>query len=372
MSDTTRLIGQLKAWIESPSGFRALDGFVQTNLNRLTAGGSSALFSLQSEQHNFNRDDTKGNVEELRQEFVAFFMDEIERRLQRQPVLASHLQKGNFRFFLDHVWDRFVWQLQEKAREKKKNPRGYLFRRFREILSAHPEILTEQDVSNRLYFCCDTSVKQFKSAKENSLANETYLDWPLPSSAIPIDGEADIRISSRWVLNTARLFSQCAVSRGHPPWLAVFELVRYLAVVHPWLNRPGFSSAGRDRDGRLPEVQEAFSLQSQGPEQHVQKLRQAESIESLAVQLVLSWNRQQCCVYIWRLEEPPMTFAEIAGELDLTGHNQAYRIYQKTKKSLFTFCRQWPGPPANELGEDVAIVFLEKVREQAKNICPRP
>jgi hypothetical protein len=100
MSDTTRLIGQLKAWIESPSGFRALDGFVQTNLNRLTAGGSSALFSLQSEQHNFNRDDTKGNVEELRQEFVAFFMDEIERRLQRQPVLASHLQKGNFRFFL--------------------------------------------------------------------------------------------------------------------------------------------------------------------------------------------------------------------------------------------------------------------------------
>ena len=365
----------LRRWLGSQQGYDAISLFTgkkvaDTRYERILSTTASVHIP-----HDRRMSDRHQVAEEIAHDFISFLLSECDGHIQKQPAIIQTLRNGHYRLFLDLIWNRFIWRLQEKARNKNENPIGYLYRRFRETINSEPEFLSHPDKSGMLYF----TLRRFEGTPVladppmNSLTNETYQDWPSPPEKLGASSGEDIRVNRTWLVSTALFFwTHANASDRSTFWFAVKEIVRYLGTALPWLRNPETVSAFREDDAQEASLIDSIPATTEDMESRVERLRQIQSLNTLAIQLVQTWSREECCVFAWRIQDTPHSFAKIAVSLSLKDHNQAYNLFIRARNSIKNFCSNWPGPPLDEMEEDVAEYFLESVRVQAKNICSGP
>lgn len=362
----------LRDWLKTASGYEFVRTFVKFRIAPTRAGD---LSSIASSLHLDKTASVDEFTEEISPDFLLFILSYAKTKLAGQPLLVAQLHAGKYRYFLELLWQRYVWYAKDKGRLKQENPRGYVYRRFREIVGTEKVFSTCLSSNGQLFYRAGKAEETGAPEAENVLADESYNDYPMVPESLQLDEKGDFRLTGKWLISTAGFFYSL-VKEKYPRqhYIAVSELVRYLATVMPWLNRPTRQVAGNDLDSDVENANrtgdmEQFAAQVEDDATRLDRLRQTRTICPLVDQIVACWDRIECCIFAWRLQDIPLTYESIAEKLSLQSHNQAYSLFEKTKRSLKRFCDSWPGPPLHELAPGVAEVFVNKVRQQAKNKC---
>ncbi len=343
----------IRGWLSSVEGHARLQAFCATRLRYIEEGGYS-LRGLAPSEHS-----AEGG--ELAQEFALYLLDRVDDR-ERCPELARMVDTGNYRGFLNLTWAGFVNNLAERDRSRRYNPRGYLYRRFREFFKGTEHFSSMRSADGCLWFGAPGQGTGTITASISSCSDD-WGSWPVLPTAPGVTADGQLTVSSVWLEETAGHFLNVALERcpGNG-WFAVRDLVAYIAALHPWLGNP--STVELD-----PESPDGDDVSR---EQGFEARRQIKMIGPLARQLVAGWERLESCVFAWRLEEPPRTLQDIARLLGLPDHNRVYSIYQKTLRDIKSFSSSWPGPPLADLEPEVAAAFLDRVVVFAKKRCDRP
>lgn len=374
MNQADEAIALVRRWLSSSQSYDLIRTFSKKKLysERSLNKGSPTWADRQSQSDlQFN---SHVGLDDLTHDFLAFLLQESEKILPRQPYLVQAVLTGKFVLFLDLLWKRHKWRIQEKARNKTERPLGHLYRRFREVLRNDELFLVARSSGGDLFY----TLKQFEKQAFESTPEKTepvqmnFSDWPVPPfSANQLPNE-DARITKKWLSSLAYFFWQQA-HVCHPAtwWFAANELVRYLGFSYPWLADPLIISVFSEGPGG-EAILASIAADDENVEAALERKKQVQSISVIALQLVLTWSKDECCVFSWRVMDHPRTFEDIAKALSLGSHNKAYAIFDKTKKSIRAFCASWPGPPLQDMSEEISILFVEILGKEAKKICGRP
>jgi hypothetical protein len=113
-----------RQWLESPETYTFLVRFVEIKSRCDSRAGSVG----------------GSESEDLCQEFVLFVLDSFLGLSMLSAELMFLIRSAQFRRILELAWGRFIWHRLERARSKAHNPRGYLYRRLREILRRNKQL----------------------------------------------------------------------------------------------------------------------------------------------------------------------------------------------------------------------------------------
>ena len=349
----------IRDWLGTVDGYDYLQRFVGKvmQFDRAVRAGEGAgpdgLAGLSHEERTIA-------VQDLTHDFLLYLLDTFLPGAGKNPDLLNLLVIGQYRRLLELAWGRFTWHHKEQARKKALNPRGYLYRRLRQLLAADSRFTIIEDRRGlRCYLPARKTSGRSDDIQEypDSLETGGYTSWPAPPAPRGQKPEAYL-FSSVWLLATAQLFYREAVSRVDGPLaVPIRELSRYLADHHPWLNTPRQES--KDQDDWLDTLVDP----RENTEERVHHITAMRSMGGLAVQLAATWTEEQCRVFVLHLDEPQPTFREIADRLGYVDHNRPYALLQQTKKSLQRFIGTWPGPPLSELSREVAETFVEELKQ---------
>ncbi len=352
MTLADRAIEHLKQWLASEEGYTYLNHFVRKNG---AAPSFSSILSSVYHQQNHSRDQAEYQ-QEISHDFLVFLLETALPELHRHPTLVHGVLAGQIRSMLEFTWTRFCWRLQDRTRSKDANPWGYLYRRARETMKKSPQIATHRQTKNILLYC----PVQHSTAAQTPAAMpaDSYSDWPPPPR--PGNEHPEEYLFTTGFLTQAALFfwQEAARRLQTRPLVPVRELVRYLATHHPWVNRP--------RQTDTPPPEDGTPDSAERPEERLDRLTSLRSISAMAARFVATLERENCAVLVATMEDPPLTYREIADQLGLPDHNRPYRIQQKNIRLMKKFCSCWPGPPLAELPEEIGLAFLEAVKMQAK------
>ena len=352
-SSSDQFLLMFRQWLETPETYAYLVRFVEKKSRQ-----DDNTASLRANE-----------PEDLCQEYLVYVLDRFLVGTRLSADLLLLIRTAQYRRVLELAWRRFTWHYLEIARNKQHNPRGYLYRRLREILQHNKQRF--KVIQNRQkYFCYSPASLSAEllcpfppPAGENPRG---YAHWPTPP---PVAGQTPEQylFSSTWLLDVADFFWQQAQQQHRETVeVPIRELCRYLADHYPWLNNP-LREEGKDRD-----LIEQLADGRETPEEQLCRTNALQSVGPLAAQLVATWPLEQHRVFALRLSDPPTNLEEIAAHLGLADHNRVYAQYQKAVQSLKRFTGNWPGLPLSELPEEVAETFIEEIKRLCKNSlqCP--
>ncbi len=291
-------------------------------------------------------------ADEIAHDFYIFLAENFIPKLLEHPELISLVENNNLRKFFEYARKKFLWQWQEKSRSKEHNPAGYLYRRLRETISTSSHFISGKGVNNAFLFKLKKD-NQSEELIQTFLAEESMSSWPILPESKVIKSEKDI-FKQKYLHLAALFFWNESCRKVAIQSLAVRDLQRYLLSIHPWLLKPSPTLLEDDCDIAF------VNNVGQDTRTHL------ESMAVLAEQLVTGWSKDQCAVFLMRLEEPPVKLNEIAVQLGLANHNDVHRLFTKCKSSLISFSSNWPGPPLSELPEECAELYLEQIKIFAK------
>ena len=348
-----QLVSIFRRWLETSETYAFLARFVHAK-------------SRSEESAGIIRAD---DPEDLCHEFLLFLVDSYLDAAKLSPEQILLIRSAQYRRVLELAWGRFIWHRREIARSKNHNPRGYLYRRLREILQHNPgRFVVIRNRRDYLYYYPTRSVAEhvrpnIGSEEEHSTGYAQFLPPP------PATGQTAEKylFSEKWLLGTADFFwHQAMQDETEPLALPIRALCRYLADHHPWLNKP------QRQEGTEWDCVDQLVDERETPEEHLQRINGLQSVVSLAAQLIATWPAEQRQVFVLRLADPPVQYEAIAERLGLANHNRAYALQQKALHSLQRFIGNWPGVPLSELPEEVALSFIEEMKRLCKNslFCP--
>lgn len=291
-------------------------------------------------------------IDEIAHDFYIFLAENFIPNLPENPEMVYLVESNNMRKFFEYARKKFLWLWQEKSRSKEHNPAGYLYRRLRETISGSSQFLSGKGTNNAFLFKLKEDTQGAKLI-QTYLAEESFSTWPVPPESRGVKTEKEI-YRQKYLHQMALFFWKEACSKITVQALAVRDLQRYLLSIHAWLFNP--SMALLEDDYGLPAEHNA------DPDIRLH----IESIFLQAEQLVSSWTKEQCAVFLMRLDEPPVKLEVIADQLNFYDHNVVHRIFTTCTNSIITFSSNWPGPPLAELPEECAEVFIEKIKICAK------
>ena len=357
-----------RRWLASTEGYTYLLAYVKTKLASSRALKDLGTSSL-SVSGRYDDSQSESAQSNLAHDFVEYLLADSMRHLAENPVLLANLVSNRIRFCLDRLWNRYEWKWREERRNRQSNPLGYLYRRFREVLTGDPSFSTQQDSAGYLYYSCHP-VNEGLGLATSAPTDETFSDWPAPRRPPTNIPEQNISAPAGWLKETAIFFWEEAQLRHYPGLLAVRDLVRYLGSAFPWLRNPQTTLLPAEIGDGSPV--HLLVDERETPAEKIERNDDLASIAALAAQLVATWSETTCCTMLWRLQAPPATYKLIAQQLNLKSHNEAFALYKDAEKKMRLFCHSWPGPPIDELTEEVAICFVEKVKIETKKRCRRP
>ncbi len=218
---------RLRDLLQTETGLRAARALVRKELRRhvLDGGFERSL----SRRHG---DDPGGAADELVQDFLLFVFDEFLPALPAHPDFVAALLQGRGETVLRMAVRRFFWRRQDAFRTKEADPRAYLHRRIRDIVTGGDAFVTRKQGGNLFFTLADLAERMDGGA---SFPPRQYAGWPPPAS---LDGAADRVFSARYLAEAAGFFCREAVQRDIYAWVPVREVVRYLATHIPGLDRP--------------------------------------------------------------------------------------------------------------------------------------
>nr|WP_320012203.1 hypothetical protein [uncultured Desulfobulbus sp.] len=308
------------------------------------------------------------DTEDLCQDFTLFLLERFLAPDRMQTDLLALIQNGQFRRILDLAWGRFSWMQRDLERNKELNPRGYLYRRLREVLRQHEDrfSVTISAQGYPLYAPVQHKNDDLPFFAAMDQYPTSFNQWQ-PPRALGDRPAQDYVFNEQWLLGAADEFwHQVMRETGVPSRIAVRDLCRYLACHYPWLNRPVFE---QEPEGRALDTPGGVR---HAPEEQLLLNTGLRSIAPLAEQLVATWSSTQQQVFALRLADPPVTLKEVASRIGLSDHNKAHALYQKAVQSLRNFSSNWPGSPLSDLPEEVAQTFIEEVHRLCKKSLPCP
>lgn len=373
MTDNNAVFGLLRKWLSSEQGYEVIQTFTRNRLLVFRNTGISGTVGVQSDSLS-GRGGREHENDEIAHEFIVFILADIANQPERRLDLVQTFMAGKYRLFLDLCWNRFLWEIKDKARGRRQNPLGYLYRRFRETVGKNPSFLDFRDNGGLLYYTLKQSEvdSQRSLPSQNVLAGEGYHGWSSPPQQLELDRNNEIRVTTKWLTETASFFWKQA--RNNFPgscWFAVKEIVRYTGTMFPWLQNPQLMSAdGKAENGFL--LIETVEAITEDIADCLDKREQIQSIALLTTQFILTLTRADCCMLVWRLQPSPLSYESISEQLGLKSHNEAYSKFEKIKKSLKNFCSNWPGPPIEDLSKEVGEYFIDCLVNEAKKICSGP
>lgn len=353
MKPAQEAVRALKSWLETEAGF----GYVQ-QLAGCYARDSLREGSLATYLGNRFSSDPVELRDEIAQEFLEFLLQSFLPQLSSRPDQAGMILNGRVSKVLSFALKQFSWRLKDLARQKDINPRAYLYRRIREILDHDKDFVVHKDAYNNLAYspaACTDELREDPAI----FSTLDYACRPVPPA---LDKGRDSLFTAKYLSTAALAFWQETARQPAGSYtIPVRELVRYLAVHYPWINRtqPDSLSNALDLPGDMKMAEEQFD-----------RIAALGSISVLAAQFAMGMDEQSSKILFWTLDDPPVSFKEIARRLALPDHNRPYRIHQKTIAAMKKFTGTWPGPPLDELPEDVGLAFIEAVQEICKkSVC---
>jgi len=346
MSDHTHTAIQehLLAWVGSEDGYSFLLSLSSRIMREVKKNGALAVMWPFS--------DESYAVDEMAHDFYLFLAGTFFPNLNKTPDLLFLAENNETRKLFEYARKKFLWSLQEKSRNKAVNPAGYLYRRLRETVSASSSFICGKGVNNAFLFR-PVSGENTEELVQTSLSEENLSAWPVFPESSGVSEMKEV-CKSMYLHDAALFFWDEANRRTAVQALAVRDLQRYLLSIHPWLHTPS--------ETLLREETEVVSRTDPDPDIRLH----TASLSFLAEQLIGSWRKEQCAVFLLRLEEPPVKLKDIAVQLGLANHNTVHRLFAACMDSIIMFSSNWPGPPLAELPEECAEIFLEQVKRCAK------
>ncbi|WP_456386759.1 hypothetical protein [Desulfolithobacter sp.] len=340
----------LEQWLASPGGYRELQQTV-LRLTRLSPP-TGMDHVLPRPEANSSEQDVK---EDLAQDFALFLVQDFIPLLDGNLDLAHGILTGRTGPVLRYAWNRFCWRRQDRSRTKKNDTRSYLHRKCRDAIGKDKRFSVRKHKKNFLLYC--PAGKAANAAETDCAARDGYGDWPAPPAGK--GRPKDYLFKEAFLADSALFFWEEAVQRlGTVFFLPVRELTRYLAHHHRWVNLP-------QRDTK-PAEEHSLSADITGMEEHLDRRLALESIDTLAADFISGLSTMSCQIFLWSLEEPPVTYSKMASRLGLPDHNHTYRLHRKVLKAMKKFCSSWPGPPLHDLPEEVGLFFIEAAQKEAK------
>ncbi|WP_457577157.1 hypothetical protein [Desulfomarina sp.] len=346
---------ELAAWLNGDEGYKYLKFIAGSLLKEVKNSGP--LTTIWPYHLPADNSETKNLKEEIAHDFYLFFMDHFLPQLEQHPDQIYLIETGNFTKLFYLAKNKFLWQLGEKARSKKANPAGYLYRRLRQTLSLDSLFETKSTKNNGFIYRIPTD-SQSKTDVTTIFSNEDFTSWPLlPTETEKPDKEI---FTARFLKNSARIFWAEATRRADVSFLALNDLCKYILFNHPWLLAP--------RETKQP-VATGSKIDS---ESELDAANFLKSIKIVAAQLVETWSREQRKIFCLRLQDPPVGLKKIADLIGANDHNRVHRQFSFCKKSLLEFTQNWPGPPLSELPATCGEIFIDKIIEECKKTTKSP
>jgi hypothetical protein len=305
-------------------------------------------------------------LDDITHDFLAFLLDTCAGLLETQPGMAQDVLTGRLHHVVRDGWHRFSGQWREKARSKEDNPRGYLYRRAREVLGQHADFRTRKHKAGWIAYAPAAAIPETNEYWAGDGC--AYSDWPpadMEKGAVP---EKEIFTAEFLAPAAMNFHTRACETLGRKCWVPVRELVAFLAVHSPWLNVPVETPLTSD-DGPDAII---MNSDREDMESRLDRISRLSSVATLAGQLVTAFSPEECRVFVLKFDQPSLTYREMGEQLGYLDHNRAYRIYGRTKTRIKRFCAEWPGPPPEELADDVQQFFLQAVRDACKKrtACP--
>jgi len=324
----------LKSWLNTEEGF--------DYIRQLTAHYSRACLqdsTLTTYLDNRFSCDPVELRQEIAQEFLEFLVASFLSQLDHRPDQVAMILSDQVSKVLRFALNQFSWKLKDLARQNKR------------ILT--PGLTSIGESGKSL-----TTIKTFFSTRIRRI----FCPILLLTAAMNF---VRIRLFLQaWIIRIY-LYRRHWTKEGIPclppnilPRPLSFSSRKQADIFHPWINRnhPDTLENAPDRSENIKTAEEQFD-----------QITALDSIAALAVQFSLGLDEQSCRIFVWRLDDPPVSLEEIARRLDMANHNRVYRIHEKTIAALKKFTSSWPGPPLEELPEDVGLAFIEAI----KNICEK-
>lgn len=348
MTSAEKAISALTDWLGQETGFSHVRQLVYRYAGTRIRQGALGVYLT----HRFGPS-SEELLDETAQEFLQFLLQDFLPKLKSHPDQVNAILNGQAGKVVRFALERFFWRLQDAARKKDNNPRAYLHRRIRDVLGQDERFILHKDKQNTLSF--SAAPCNHKPGKEpNPWPAVEYGRWRTP----PAIESRDTVFTTKYLSEAALFFLQEAC-RHLPAGTAIpiREMVRYLAVHFPWLNRLHAESFTED----LTSASESKTM-----EERFSRIAALDSISALAVHFSLNMDETSKKIFYLALGDPPLSFREIAERLELPNHNHPYRIHRKTIDALKNFTSTWPGPPLSELPEEIGPAFLEELRKICK------
>lgn len=358
----TESVTAFRAWLDSEQGCGYLFRTAGAIFREAQRHGSLATVLPYNLQTSASPAEKKEIQEEIAHDFLVFILSDIVPSLDQKADLVMALVSGRVQQVIHSGWLSFLNKWRDKARDKEANPRGYLYRRVRDIVS-HDARFAMQKMNERF--------PAFRPAPPPPGPTSfwqghdvDFVSWPAPVMTGTRTPEKEIY--SGKFLGAAALFffRQAASDNPGAVYVTIRDFVNYLVAHFPWLNLPLRQDPLPEFDD--PELGTGNVAAKQDMEERIDRMNALSSISVLAEQLVSNMPVEECVVMAMKLEQPRITFREIAERLHYPDHNRAYRLYHRAMASCRRFCENWPGPPLSELHEEVREAFMNEFLDRCK------
>jgi hypothetical protein len=191
MSAGEEAVALLREWLKTENGYTYVQTFVRYKISGSWQAGQ--LAQIAAALHLDTAESPGEYLPEISHDFLLFILLFAETKLAGQPVLTAQLFSGKYRYLLDTLWIRYLWNIKDKSRIKTDNPRGYLYRRFREIVSSEAEFSTCCSGTGQLFYRVGAEQAGVATEAEavNILSADTYGDYPRLSDPLHPDKNGD-------------------------------------------------------------------------------------------------------------------------------------------------------------------------------------
>ena len=370
-----------REWLDSSEAVNYLEGCAAEILKNRDFTGLPDLELIAG----FTQKEGISGAGELAHALLVFILDTCLPDAASRPDDLNLLFQGQFQAYLSRAVTRFTRAMQDRARRRDADPVRYIYRRYRELLSASGEFETGSLDAGGTWYAPKkekSASHDISSSEHSSTAAEqsppSYSQWEFPDHLFEGCANTEKRLfKSDTLYEIAGFFHKAAMKRVFPRKLPIRELVNYTAVRFPWLNRPDMvpitTPTGKEDDTGHKGVDITLC---KIPDQHVSMPHEladlAMSRKSIAV---MAWEFTQtctpveCAVFLMKLEDPPVKLREIAEQLGLKDYNTANTVYKRFTKKLTAFVTSWPGPRLDELPDEARTIFMEELKRCCQKRC---
>jgi len=368
-----------RQWLETEDAIKYLTGCAANIINKIPP-----THSIQDTDIH----DASTRAEELAHDILVFILESFLPETPSSPDRMNLLIQNKFQAFLSMGANRFLGNRLDRARSMKTDPARYLYRRYRETLSANDDFETGAIKGCGMWYSLKKPDKHHAEIcnhahedRENSPATASdYYTLPFPEHLFNERNTEPERLLFRTgtLVKIARFFWIQARDNGLPPQIPIQELTGYTIFHLPWAGNPETISLVRHNHDATQGAECEIELTTEEgsfycrPEELAGIAMSVRSIAVMAQELAAICSPEECAVFLMRTEEPPVKLREIAEILKLKDQNRANSLYRSFTKKLTRHVSTWPGPRLDELPQQAIDLFMEELRRLCKKKAMSP